>query len=109
MPTYDYRCEGGHRYEKRESFGAPAQQPCERCGKPAQRVLTAPTVVFKGSGWYKTESRGRSASKADSDSGDASESKSSKKTAAKSEPKSSSSKNGASTSESASTPSAGSD
>ena len=67
MPTYDYRCESGHRYEKRERFGSPAQQPCERCGKQAQRVLTSPTVVFKGSGWYKTDSRGNGASRAAAD------------------------------------------
>ena len=59
MPLYDYQCEAGHRYEKRESFGAPAQQPCERCGKPARRLLNAPPIVFKGSGWYKTD-HGRS-------------------------------------------------
>jgi putative FmdB family regulatory protein len=102
LPTYDYRCEAGHRYEKRESFGAPAQQPCERCEKPAQRVLTAPTVVFKGTGWYKTDNRGRSKSASDADSDGASESKSATKTEAKSESSSSkssgSSKNGASSS-----------
>ena len=56
MPLYDYQCEAGHRYEKREPFGSPAQQPCERCGKPARRLLNAPPIVFKGSGWYKTDS-----------------------------------------------------
>lgn len=57
MPLYDYQCEAGHRYEKRESFGAPAQQPCEQCGKPARRLLNAPPIVFKGSGWYVTDSK----------------------------------------------------
>lgn len=57
MPLYDYQCEAGHRYEKRESFGAPAQQPCEECGKPAQRLLSAPPILFKGSGWYVTDSK----------------------------------------------------
>ena len=57
MPLYDYRCEGGHRYEKREPFGSSAHPPCDRCGKPAHRVLTAPTVVFKGGGWYSTDSQ----------------------------------------------------
>jgi len=54
---YDYQCEAGHRYEKRESFGSPAQQPCERCGKPARRLLNAPPILFKGSGWYVTDSK----------------------------------------------------
>ena len=58
MPLYDYRCEKGHRYERREPFGSPTSHPCEKCGLPAQRVLHAPSISFKGSGWYKTDSRG---------------------------------------------------
>ncbi|MEE8337736.1 MAG: FmdB family zinc ribbon protein [Dehalococcoidia bacterium] len=58
MPAYDYRCERGHRYERREPFGSPRTHDCEKCGQPAQRVLTAPAIAFKGSGWYKTDSRG---------------------------------------------------
>ena len=57
MPTYEYRCAKGHQYEKREGFDAPAQQKCERCGAEANRVLFAPPVVFKGQGFYKTDSR----------------------------------------------------
>jgi len=59
LPTYAYRCEScGNHYEKRESFSAPARQKCPACGKQAQRVLFAPPIVFKGSGFYKTDSRG---------------------------------------------------
>jgi len=59
LPTYAYRCEScGNQYEKRESFSAPARQKCPNCGKEAQRVLFAPPIVFKGSGFYKTDSRG---------------------------------------------------
>lgn len=58
MPKYDYRCSAcGVQYEKRESFSAPAVQPCQECGAEARRVLTPPAIVFKGSGWYKTDSR----------------------------------------------------
>jgi putative FmdB family regulatory protein len=57
VPLYDYQCQAGHRYEKRESFGAPAEQPCEKCGKPARRLLSAPPILFKGSGWYVTDSK----------------------------------------------------
>lgn len=60
MPTYEYRCDAGHQYEKREGFDAPAKQKCEKCGKPANRVIFAPPIVFKGSGFYKTDSRGAS-------------------------------------------------
>ena len=61
MPLYEYRCEKRHRYELREPFGSPAQQPCEKCGAPALRVLHAPAIAFKGGGWYKTDSRGSNA------------------------------------------------
>jgi putative FmdB family regulatory protein len=61
LPTYAYRCEScGNQYEKRESFSAPARQKCPECGKAAQRMLFAPPIVFKGSGFYKTDNRGSS-------------------------------------------------
>jgi putative FmdB family regulatory protein len=68
VPTYEYACAAcGKRYEKREGFDAPAKQKCQICGKgTAQRVLFAPPVVFKGSGFYKTDSRGSSDSPAPS-------------------------------------------
>ena len=56
MPLYEYQCEAGHRVEKREPFGSPAHQPCDKCGKPAHRLLNAPPILFKGSGWYSTDS-----------------------------------------------------
>ena len=58
MPTYDYRCKKGHRYERREPFGSSTTHECEKCGTEATRVLNAPAISFKGSGWYKTDSRG---------------------------------------------------
>lgn len=67
MPIYEYRCDAcGNRYEKRESFSAPSRQKCTNCGKVATRVLHPPPIVFKGTGFYKTDSRGASA---DGDSG----------------------------------------
>lgn len=66
MPTYEYFCDScGNRYEKREGFDAPARQKCPACGKRANRVLQAPPIVFKGSGFYKTDSRGTSSASAD--------------------------------------------
>lgn len=81
MPTYDYRCSKGHRYEKREPFGSPPEQPCDRCGKTAKRVIHAPPIVFKGSGWYSTDSR--SGSSSSSSSSDGSSSDTSEKTKAR--------------------------
>ena len=66
MPTYGYQCSAcGKRYEKREGFDAPARQKCQFCGKPATRILYAPPIVFKGSGFYKTDSRGTSSASTD--------------------------------------------
>ena len=66
MPTYEYRCDAGHQYEKREGFDAPARQKCQKCSRIANRLLFAPPVVFKGSGFYKTDNRGSSTSVSDS-------------------------------------------
>ena len=57
MPTYEYECAAGHRYETREGFDAPPAQKCQKCRRIARRVLHAPSVVFKGSGFYVTDSR----------------------------------------------------
>lgn len=56
MPLYEYECSHcHHRYEKIESFSAPEKQKCPKCGKPAHRLLAAPAIQFKGSGWYVTD------------------------------------------------------
>ncbi len=58
MPLYEYRCaKCSNLYEKREGFDAPAKQKCPSCGGKAQRVIQAAPIVFKGSGFYKTDSR----------------------------------------------------
>ncbi len=58
MPTYEYRCaECKNQYETREGFDAPSVQPCPRCGGRAKRMIFAPPIVFKGSGFYVTDSR----------------------------------------------------
>lgn len=62
MPTYEYHCpKCKATYELRQGFDAETTQKCEECGKgTAKRVLHAPPVVFKGSGWYVTDSKGKS-------------------------------------------------
>jgi putative FmdB family regulatory protein len=59
MPTYEYQCaKCKARYDLRQGFDAELTHTCEECGKgTAKRILHAPRVVFKGSGWYVTDSR----------------------------------------------------
>ena len=58
MPTYDYACDTCKKaYELREAFTAESTHACKKCGKgTAKRQLTAPAIVFKGSGFYVTDS-----------------------------------------------------
>jgi putative FmdB family regulatory protein len=67
VPLYDYKCTScGNHYEQREGFDAPSRQPCPKCGAEAKRVLHPPPIVFKGSGFYITDSKkGDSATLAD--------------------------------------------
>jgi len=57
LPVYEYRCSGGHQYEKTEGFHAPTQHACPHCGKKALRQISVPAVIFKGSGFYSTDNR----------------------------------------------------
>jgi putative FmdB family regulatory protein len=55
MPIYEYLCKDGHRIDVVQKFADEALTRCEVCGKPAQRVLHAPAVHFKGKGFYATD------------------------------------------------------
>jgi putative FmdB family regulatory protein len=58
MPIYDYRCDHcGHVFSAVQSFNDEALEKCPNCGKQPRRLLSTPAIVFKGSGWYKTDSR----------------------------------------------------
>ncbi len=59
MPIYEYHCsECGATYELQESFSAPSSHTCQQCARgTAKRVLHAPRIVFKGSGFYVTDNR----------------------------------------------------
>lgn len=59
MPTYEYQCQACHqRVEAVQGFSDPALTRCEHCGGDLRKVFSAVGVVFKGSGFYKTDSRG---------------------------------------------------
>jgi putative FmdB family regulatory protein len=65
VPIYDYRCdECGHRFSAVQSYSEGPIEKCPNCGKRPRRLITTPAIVFKGSGWYKTDSRGKAPSEA---------------------------------------------
>lgn len=65
MPIYDYVCEScGHTVEVMHGISAPGPAACERCGGTMKRALSAPAIVFKGSGWAKKDARDASRPKA---------------------------------------------
>ncbi len=58
MPTYQYRCtECGRELEVVQKFTDPALTECEECRGALRKVYNAVGVVFKGSGFYRTDSR----------------------------------------------------
>jgi putative FmdB family regulatory protein len=70
MPTYQYRCtECGEDVEAVQKFSDPALTTCPTCGGQLRKVFNAVGVVFKGSGFYRTDSRNGSKSGGDGDSG----------------------------------------
>ena len=56
MPTYQYQCESEHEFEVFQSFSDAALDTCPECGAKARKVYSNVGVVFKGSGFYKTDS-----------------------------------------------------
>ena len=86
MPTYEYRCSKGHTFEVVESYTDDPLKKCQVCGAPVERVLHAPAVHFKGSGFYNTDygtrkrQREQKASNSESSSSSSSESSSSEGT-----------------------------
>jgi len=63
MPLYDYACtKCGRVHEVRHGFEENYDAPCEACGSPVRRVFNPAPVLFKGSGFYVTDSRKTSAS-----------------------------------------------
>jgi putative FmdB family regulatory protein len=58
VPTYQYRCtECGEPHEAVQSFTEPALTDCPKCGGRLRKVFSSVGVVFKGSGFYRTDSR----------------------------------------------------
>jgi putative FmdB family regulatory protein len=62
MPTYGYRCEkNGHEFEVVQGINDPPLTRCQICGSKVRRIFYPVGIVFKGPGFYKTDSRSSSA------------------------------------------------
>jgi putative FmdB family regulatory protein len=58
MPTYEYECSScHHRFEKKQKFDAKPVAVCPKCRGKANRVFHPSPIIFKGSGFYVTDSR----------------------------------------------------
>jgi putative FmdB family regulatory protein len=58
MPLYEYACQDcGHHFEVRQNIRDEPLTICPLCGGPIRRVVQPVGIVFKGSGFYKTDSR----------------------------------------------------
>ncbi|MGZ4597354.1 MAG: FmdB family zinc ribbon protein [Actinomycetes bacterium] len=58
MPTYQYACtECGHSFEEQQSFSDAALTECPTCGGRLRKVFNSVGIVFKGSGFYRNDSR----------------------------------------------------
>ena len=92
MPLYEYECQAcKKRFEVIQKFSDALQTVCEDCGGTLKKLLSAPAIQFKGTGWYVTDY----ARKGKSDDGDGKKGdseKDGKKTDAKSEKSDSSAK-----------------
>ena len=59
MPTYSYSCKDcDHRFDQVQGFTESALTVCPRCGGHLRKLFGSVGVVFKGSGFYRTDSRG---------------------------------------------------
>lgn len=55
MPLYEYQCARCGRFEIIKKFSDPPLLACPTCGGEVQKVLSAPAIQFKGTGWYITD------------------------------------------------------
>jgi putative FmdB family regulatory protein len=71
VPLYEYECSKCGRFEKIQKFSDKPLKVCPTCGnRKVERLLSAPAIQFKGSGWYITD-YARSGGKPEGKAGDA--------------------------------------
>jgi putative FmdB family regulatory protein len=89
MPTYEYLCNKcEYAFEAVQSFSDAALEDCPKCDGQVRKVYNNVGIVFKGSGFYKTDSRTSTATKPESKSDTKSDTKSEGKSEVKKEVKS---------------------
>ncbi len=99
MPIYEYKCDNGHVFDVMQKMAEEPLTECVECGAPAVRVLTAPAVHFKGSGFYNTDyGKRKGGGNGSGGSGDGSSSESKSSDSSSSDSSSSSSDSGSSSS-----------
>jgi putative FmdB family regulatory protein len=60
VPLYEYQCRKcKHKFEKIQKFSDRPVKKCPECGSPVEKIMHAPAVQFKGSGWYVTDYGGK--------------------------------------------------
>jgi len=105
MPTYEYRCrECGELLEVVQSFSDDPLTECPRCSGPLRKVFNSVGISFKGSGFYKNDSRSKSSSASSSKSTSSSESSASSSSSSSDNSDSSSSSSSSGESSSSKTP-----
>lgn len=90
MPIYEYQCQScGKRTELLQRMADPPLATCPACGGEVKKLVSAPAVQFKGSGWYVTDYAGKGKDQGKAKAGESkSESKAEPKSESKPEPKS---------------------
>jgi putative FmdB family regulatory protein len=71
VPLYEYQCKKcQHRFEKIQLFSDKPIKKCPECGGPVEKLLSAPAIQFKGSGWYVNDYAKKSGGSQSSESSD---------------------------------------
>lgn len=75
VPTYSYRCKAcGNEFDIQQSFTEDALTVCDACGGELRKLFNSVGIVFKGSGFYRNDSRSKSSGLTAQDSGSSSSS-----------------------------------
>ncbi|MFW5998535.1 MAG: FmdB family zinc ribbon protein [Bacillota bacterium] len=66
MPTYLYECEECGKFEEFQKISDDPLEKCPECGSDVKKLIGNPGVIFKGSGFYSTDSKNNATEKSSS-------------------------------------------